>query len=113
MTHEFTLTKTTLKNGKFKYVVTNQEGTIVSNRTSSREYVACTADGQFYFGRLDLIGKGDHGRYINRAMSDLAITAERWEKIKSMYVVGCTLERIKNFAQERLIAYNQIAYLNQ
>lgn len=69
----YTLTKTTLKNGKFQYVVTDQDGNVISNRMSTREYVACTANGSFYFGRLDLIGKGDHGRGIKWNESRLGI----------------------------------------
>ena len=110
MTHEFTLTKTTLKNGKFQYVVTNQEGTIVSNRTSSREYVACTADGNFYFGRLDLIGKGDHGRYIKDAQDILTWTPEQFAKKTAC--LG-TLESWKESAIRSIESLNSTAYLNQ
>ena len=110
MTHEFTLTKTTLKNGKFKYVVTNQEGTIVSSRTSTRHYVACTADGYFYFGRLDLIGKGDHGRYQRNAQAVLTWTSEQFAKMTSC--TG-TLESWKETAKRNLVKYNEIAYLQQ
>lgn len=52
------------KGKKFQYTVTDENGNIVSTRTSARDYVACTADGNFYFGRLDLIGKGEHGRLL-------------------------------------------------
>ena len=47
----------TEKNGKFEYTVTDEQGNVVSKRSSKNEYVACTANGRFYFGRLDLIGK--------------------------------------------------------
>lgn len=59
----FKLNKTA-KGKKFEYTVTNENGEIVSSRISARDYVACTADGIYYFGRLDLIGKGEHGRMI-------------------------------------------------
>jgi len=55
------------KNGKFEYTVTDENGTIITKRTSARNYVACTIRGRFYFGRLDLIGKGDHGKILNKA----------------------------------------------
>lgn len=58
----YELKKTELKNGEFKYEVVDPEGVPISNRVSKRDYVACTIDGKFYFGRMDLIGKGDHGR---------------------------------------------------
>ena len=50
------------KAAKFHYTITDENGVIISERKSSREYVAATIDGRFYFGRLDLIGKGDHGK---------------------------------------------------
>ncbi len=52
------------KGKKYQYTVTDEKGNVISTRTSAREYVACTADGSFYFGRLDLIGKGDPDRMI-------------------------------------------------
>ena len=52
------------KGRKFEYTVTDEVGTIISQRMSARDYVACTANGEFYFGRLDLVGKGDHGKAI-------------------------------------------------
>lgn len=55
------------KAGKYHYTVTDETGAIISERKSNREYVACTADGSFYFGRLDLIGGGDHGKQIKYA----------------------------------------------
>lgn len=54
-----------VKGKKYEYQVIDADSkAIVSKRTSAREYVACTADGSFYFGRLDLIGKGDHGKQL-------------------------------------------------
>ena len=53
------------KGKKYQYTVTDEKGNVVSTRTSARDYVACTANGEFYFGRLDLIGKGDHGKEYN------------------------------------------------
>ena len=56
----------TAKGKTFEYTVSDERGRIISKRTSSRDYVACTIDGSYYFGRLDLIGKGDHGRNLAR-----------------------------------------------
>lgn len=50
------------KSGKYQYTVIDDTGKVLSTRSSNREYVACTINGQYYFGRLDLIGKGEHGR---------------------------------------------------
>lgn len=52
------------KAAKFHYTVVDENGKIISERNSNREYVACTIEGNYYFGRLDLIGKGDHGKYL-------------------------------------------------
>jgi len=64
---KLTITQTNKKAGKFLYQVIDENGTVLSSRTSNREYVACTVNGAYYFGRADLIGKGDHGRAINDA----------------------------------------------
>lgn len=58
--------ETNSKSGKHHYKVIDENGTIISERKSQREYVACTITGSFYFGRLDLIGKGDHGKSLRR-----------------------------------------------
>lgn len=60
----YILTKTQ-KGAKYQYqVIDTKTNEIISKRVSAREYVACTANGAYYFGRIDLIGKGDHGRTI-------------------------------------------------
>ena len=63
-----------VKGKKYEYQVIDADSkAIVSKRTSAREYVACTADGSFYFGRLDLIGKGDHGKQLSHATEIFAL----------------------------------------
>lgn len=57
------LTKTR-KGDTFIYEVTNENGTLIAQRVSKRDFVACTASGDFFFGRLDLVGKGEHGKAI-------------------------------------------------
>lgn len=64
-TYKLKRTETGSKSGKFHYQVIDESGKIISERKSNREYVACTIDGELYFGRLDLIGKGEHGRKLN------------------------------------------------
>lgn len=64
MNYELIKKETGRKNGKYNYVVVDGNGQQISERVSDRDYVACTIHGQFYFGRLDLIGKGDHGRQL-------------------------------------------------
>ena len=63
---EYKLTKTQ-KGKKNLYVVTDETGKQISQRLSARDYVACTIDGRFFFGRLDLVGKGEHGKMLNYA----------------------------------------------
>ena len=61
MNYELRVTETKNKAGKFLYEVIDEAGTVLTSRRSNRVYVACTIDGQYYFGRVDLVGKGDHG----------------------------------------------------
>lgn len=71
-----------VKGKKYEYQVIDVDSkAIVSKRTSAREYVACTADGSFYFGRLDLIGKGDHGKWLSRTAEILANPEKAYKKI--------------------------------
>lgn len=70
-----------VKGKKYEYQVIDVDSkAIVSKRTSAREYVACTADGSFYFGRLDLIGKGDHGKWLSRTAEILANPEKAYKK---------------------------------
>lgn len=68
------------KGKKYLYTVTDEKGNVVSTRTSARDYVACTANGEFYFGRLDLIGKGDHGRGLSRTTEILTNPERAYKK---------------------------------
>ena len=65
MKYTLKVTETGKKSGKYHYQVFDETGKLISERNSNREYVACTANGSYYFGRLDLIGKGDHGKSIS------------------------------------------------
>lgn len=68
---KYILTKTA-KGKKFLYEVKDENGKVISNRTSARDYVACTANIEFYFGRIDLIGKGEHGKMLSLATKILS-----------------------------------------
>lgn len=68
------------KGKKYQYTVTDEKGNVVSTRTSARDYVACTANGEFYFGRLDLIGKGNHGKRLSHATEILANPEKAYKK---------------------------------
>jgi|LakMenEpi03Aug12_release.lakeMendotaPanAssembly.Ray.scaffolds.fasta_scaffold3890757_1 hypothetical protein len=61
MNYELKVTETNNKAAKFIYQVIDEAGNVITERKSNKLYVACTADGVYFFGRLDLIGKGKHG----------------------------------------------------
>lgn len=60
-------------------IVNNRTGETVATRTSKRNYVAATIDGCYFFGRLDLVGKGDHGQQVKIAQEMIATTPEDYE----------------------------------
>lgn len=89
---KYILSKTP-KGKKFQYTVTDENGNILSKRLSNRDnYVACTANGEFYFGRLDLIGKGDHGKRLSAAIAFLANPEKAYKDWLAYFV---PTERIK------------------
>lgn len=101
------------KGKKYQYTVTDEKGNVISTRTSARDYVACTANGEFYFGRLDLIGKGNHGKELSRTTEILA-NSERAYKEQVAYFLPSWKEWIArnvNWATERQKELNAIAYL--
>ena len=102
-----------VKGSNFVYTVT-KNGEIVSQRVSKRDYIACTIDGDFYFGRLDLIGKGDHGRLIKRYQDVKANPGSEYEYYLKMDGKLSKEEYIESrlrYANERLEKLNAIAYL--
>jgi hypothetical protein len=64
--------------------------------------VACTADGNFYFGRLDLIGKGDHGRALKQGTSESYVS---YMKDQLHYTTDQIMDGMRRL--------NSIAYLGQ
>lgn len=62
--YTLTKTETNVKAAKFLYQVKNESGEILTERKSNRDYVACTINGQYFFGRKDLVGKGEHGQAL-------------------------------------------------
>ena len=62
----YVLRKSSISRNRFLYEVVNVEsGSVVANRTSSRHYVACTVNGEHFFSRRDLVGRGVHGRLLH------------------------------------------------
>ena len=95
-----------VKGKKYLYTVKDENGNVVSTRTSARDYVACTADGSYYFGRLDLIGKGDHGKYLNRAEAMLANPEREYKKMIAYWVPSYRKQWIAENPVEQWIARN-------
>jgi len=73
--YKLTVTETNNKACKYIYRVVDADNAVLTERRSNRVYVACTLNGAFFFGRLDLIGKGDHGRTIKALSANTKITA--------------------------------------
>jgi hypothetical protein len=87
------------KSSKFIYSIVDENGNVLTTRSSNREYVAATICGTFFFGRLDLIGKGEHGSRTK----DLQKHIERLSKMPqdkkevewAKYTIGEDLEHSK------------------
>lgn len=97
------VTETKNKSGRYHYQVVDELGNVLTERRSNRLYVACTINGQYYFGRMDLIGKGDHGSAIRWTQDPRAKMV-----CDGKYVPMSDEER-----QRRLAALRSIAYLEQ
>lgn len=94
------------KGKKYQYTVTDEKGNVISTRTSARDYVACTANGEFYFGRLDLIGKGDHGKGLSRTTEILANPERAYKKQAAYFVPSYRKEWIAENPADEWIARN-------
>jgi hypothetical protein len=77
MKYTLNVKETGNKAAKYHYTVTDETGKVISERKSNREYVACTIGGGYYFGRLDLIGKGDHGKALKNGWIDSPIAYKK------------------------------------
>ena len=113
------------KGDKFVYTVTDERNNVISTRTSKRDYVACTANGEFYFGRLDLIGKGSHGKDISYWTSVYNNPELEYRKfvcgfvpsyrgeLMAEYPKDKWIESHSKYAKERLSVLADIAYLSE
>lgn len=96
-----------VKGKKYEYQVIDVDSkAIVSKRTSAREYVACTADGSFYFGRLDLIGKGDHGKQLSWVNKILSNPEKAYKEMAANWVPEYRKQWIAENPAEQWIARN-------
>lgn len=103
MKYTLRVTETKNKSGRYHYQVIDENGNVISERRSNRKYVACTANGTFYFGRLDLIGKGDHGKQIK--------WAQGWHRDEKDYRKMLPPDAENGPQEKRLEWLNAIAYL--
>lgn len=94
------------KGKKYQYTVTDEKGNVISTRTSARDYVACTANGEFYFGRLDLIGKGDHGKRLSHTAAILANPEAAYKKQVAYFTPDYRSKWIAENPAEQWIARN-------
>lgn len=78
----FKLLKEPLTKG-CRYTVTDENGKVINERTSKRDYVACTANGEYYFLRNDF--------FLDRKEIDtIKKTAKRHGLyVCASYVNGC------------------------
>ena len=109
MNYTLKKTETNRKNGKFLYEVIDEYGNVISTRSSNREYVACTIYGGFYFGRIDLIGKGEHGRCQKIFFKNMNINQDFFDKhVKQNWE---SIEQFKSHYKNKFDNVNSIAYL--
>ena len=107
--NNYTLTKTQLKNGKYEYCVLDQDNNVITKRISSNNYVACTFNGKYFFGRLDLIGKGEHGQRLNNCEKKLKLTESEYQN--SAYSKYSTYDEMVESAKNMITKLSTIAYL--
>ena len=105
MNYELKVTEINTKGAKFLYEVIDEVGNIISQRKSNREYVACTIKGSFYWGRLDLIGKGDYKKILDWAQQRSVAT-----KFPENYYSEQTLEEYNKEGLEDFNNLSNIAY---
>lgn len=104
---EYKLVKSPRGN-KFLYEVQDENGNVVSMRQSERDYVACTIDGSYYFGRLDLIGKGEHGQRVSMAKRIINSPKKEYETRVSYFVPSYRAEWRRQNPYEEWLKANTI-----
>jgi hypothetical protein len=110
MNYELKVTITNNKTSKFHYQVVDENGNVISERKSNREYVACTIDSTFFFGRLDLIGKGENARFIKDSMERMNRTEEQFLKLYPRNIYSNDYNKEISDMKKRYENYTTIAY---
>ena len=108
------LTKTPKGKNEFLYQIIDANGAVITTRTSKRDYVAATRNGAFFFGRVDLIGKGEHGRYLKDFSNIIANKDSESQKKKfADRAPSIPYEKWIEQTESDFALYSQIAYLQQ
>ena len=92
------------KGSKWLYEIKDNRGDVVATRTSTRDYAAATANGEFFFGRVDLIGKGDHGKALRVFENYLANPKKEYTKIINSYVPSYRKKIMQEYTYEEYVA---------
>lgn len=95
----YTLTRVK-KGSKWLYEIKDNNGNVVATRTSARDYAAATINGEFFFGRVDLIGKGDHGKALRVFENYLANPKKEYAEIINSYVPSYRKKKMQEYTYE-------------
>ena len=96
---------------KYIYSIVDENGNVLHTRKSNNEYVAATITGGHFFGRLDLIGKGDHGQRISYLEKSIAKFSSLPGDEKSQKYSDFTNAQQVEHDKERLKIFLSIAKL--
>lgn len=79
---KYILKKTKVR-GTNLYTVINEQGVVISTTKDKRDFVACTINGDFYFGRTNLVNKNGRARAkrLQNAYDLLADPRKRYESL--------------------------------
>lgn len=92
------------KGSKWLYQIEDNNGNVVATRTSARDYEAATINGEFFFGRVDLIGKGDHGKALRVFENYSANPKKEYAKIINSYVPSYRKKIMQEYTYENYVA---------
>lgn len=98
----YTLTRVK-KGSKWLYEIKDNNGNVVASRTSARDYEAATINGEFFFGRVDLIGKGDHGKALRVFENYLANPKKEYAKIINSYIPSYRKKIMQEYPYEEYV----------
>lgn len=103
----------TPKGKKFLYEVKDEQGHLYAKRLSKRDdYVACTLKGTFFFGRIDLIGKGDHNKRVTQCQKVVGAPKAHYEKMCAWWIrEKQEVMTYEDWKQTRFREYAQALYL--